>query len=168
VSIHQKRKSKLVLIVHKESLLLRLRRNGYDRRSSSGDFAGSRRHGFHLCHAKRTPAPANEQKNKPTSSKKLGRRDDLAIMIRQFKRRRFPAGAKHAKCIGGESLSFEASNRTQVDSLNCSGNVFGDSFFALSKNFAQRANISTRVGFLQRAPFHKRDPAALPGSATCE
>ncbi len=59
--IRKQWKAQLVLIVHEERLLHRLRRNGDERRTASLlDLRHDEVHGFHLADAEWTPPAANE------------------------------------------------------------------------------------------------------------
>jgi hypothetical protein len=63
--------------------------------------------------------------------------------------------------MGRESLSFEASYGSRVDSLKIGGDVFRDKLLALGKNFAQRSSISDRMEFGERSPLHKEQLAVV-------
>ena len=151
MSIHQQRESKFMLVVHEESLLLRLRRYGNHGSSRSRNLSHAARHSLHLPHAKRTPPSANEAEDQSTPRQKIGGRNRLAAVVWEFEQRSLRADLES---MGRESLSFEASYGSRVDSLNTGWNVLRDQLFALGKNFAQRSNISGSMGFDERSPFH--------------
>ena len=71
--IGEQRKAQLVLVVHEERLLHRLRRDSDERRSSLLDLRQDEVHSFHLSYTKRTPASANETHHKLSLGEQVGR-----------------------------------------------------------------------------------------------
>ncbi len=87
VRVDEHGESELVLVVHEESLLLGLRRDGDDRGVSRNNLRGNVVHRLHLADAERTPASANEAENQAAFAEKIGGRNALAIVIGKFERR---------------------------------------------------------------------------------
>ncbi len=140
--------------MHEERLLDRLGRNGNQLRSSLLDLRQDEVHGFHLPHAERAPPSANEAQHQPSLREQIGGRDDLAVVVPQFKRRRLRADWPDVRC---EMVLLQFNDSLRMNRLRLSGNVLRDEIFALSKDLAQWACVDSGTGFFERTPFHMSD-----------
>src|SRR5580704_7059507 len=150
--IREQRKAQLVLIVHKERLLHGLRGNGDERCSRLLNLRQNEIHGFHLPHAKRAPAPADEAEDKTPFKKQFGGRNNLAIVILQLEAWRLGADRKNGSC---EIFLLEFSNNLSVNRLRLGRNIPGDQFLALSENIAQGSDFCLRARLFERTPLHR-------------
>ena len=152
VRVDQQRKAQLVLIVHEEGLFLGLRGNRDQRGSRGLDFIRDGIHRFHLANAEGTPTAANEQDHQPSLGEQIGRRNELAVVVRKFE-----CGGMLSPTLSAlacDSLSFEPSDASSMDSLHFRRNILGDRFLALGENLTQRPHVGYELRFRKRAPLH--------------
>ena len=141
-----------MLIVHEERLLHRLWRNSDESRPGLMNLRQDEIHGLHLPHTKRTPSPADEADYQASFRQQVRRRNELAVVVRKFERRR---RCSDRQDVRSKVSRFQVSDRQGVNRLRLRRNVLGDQFPALGEDLRSGRRASrTLVGFLQRSPLH--------------
>jgi hypothetical protein len=111
-------------------------------------------YGFQLSDTERAPASTKKTDHQSALGQQIARRNQLAVVICEFKRRRLCTCREGAS---GHPRLLEIGDYSGMDSLRFRRNVFGNEFLALGKNLAQRPCIRVRTRFFEGAPFHRVD-----------